>query len=99
MASALVIRAVLLAGLYAEGEDTGPPSPQGPVDHTELALEEFGARIESVAAPFHPWTGPLTTERRRCSQSLDVPEIFPQHFLVRAASLLPESNVYMPTSD
>src|SRR5260370_11592218 len=45
MASAQVKSAVLLAGLFAEGE-TIVTEPARTRDHTELALEEFGAPIE-----------------------------------------------------
>src|SRR2546422_10396036 len=45
MASAQVKSAVLLAGLFAEGV-TGVTEPAPTRDHTELALEEFGASIE-----------------------------------------------------
>ena len=46
MASAQVKSAVLLAGLYAEGE-TQVTEPAKTRDHTELALQEFGAHIET----------------------------------------------------
>ena len=45
MASAQVKSAVLLAGLFAEGI-TSVTEPARTRDHTELALEEFGAKIE-----------------------------------------------------
>src|SRR5262252_8022993 len=45
MASAQVKSAVLLAGLYADGL-TQVTEPAKTRDHTELALEEFGAHIE-----------------------------------------------------
>ena len=45
MASAQVKSAVLLAGLFAEG-DTTVSEPARTRDHTELALEEFGVPIE-----------------------------------------------------
>src|SRR6202040_4192433 len=45
MASAQVKSAVLLAGLFAEGITT-VTEPARTRDHTELALEEFGATIE-----------------------------------------------------
>src|SRR6516164_4593347 len=44
MPSAQVKSAVLLAGLFAEG-DTTVTEPAKTRDHTELALEEFGASI------------------------------------------------------
>jgi len=45
MASAQVKSAVLLAGLFADGV-TSVTEPARTRDHTELALEEFGASIE-----------------------------------------------------
>jgi 3-phosphoshikimate 1-carboxyvinyltransferase len=45
MASAQVKSAVLLAGLFADGV-TSVTEPARTRDHTELALEEFGAKIE-----------------------------------------------------
>src|SRR3981189_1373469 len=47
MASAQEKEAVLLAGLFAEGE-TIVTEPARTRDHTELALEEFGAPIEKT---------------------------------------------------
>ena len=47
MASAQVKSAVLLAGLFADGE-TIVTEPARTRDHTELALEEFGAPIEKT---------------------------------------------------
>jgi len=47
MASAQVKSSVLLAGLFAEGE-TIVTEPARTRDHTELALEEFGAPIEKT---------------------------------------------------
>src|SRR5581483_8344071 len=45
VASAQVKSCVLLAGLYAEGQ-TIVREPMRTRDHTEIALEEFGAEIE-----------------------------------------------------
>jgi len=94
MASAQVKSAVLLAGLFAEGE-TIVTEPARTRDHTELALEEFGApveksgksiRIEGLAAgngtpKLHP-------------RSLDVPgDLSSAVFFIAAASLFPDSNL------
>jgi len=96
MASAQVKSAVLLAGLYANGE-TLITEPAKTRDHTELALELFGAPIEkrgqtiaiqgmaggNGAAALH-------------SQSLDVPgDISSAVFFIAAASVLPESNLFI----
>src|SRR5215831_1069853 len=45
MASAQVKSAILLAGLFAEGE-TSVTEPAATRDHTELALHEFGAAVQ-----------------------------------------------------
>ena len=80
MASAQVKSAVLLAGLYAEGE-TRVTEPATTRDHTELALAEFGAHIEKngraivVRGMADARTNP--TCRRARSMS---PAIFPPPF-------------------
>ena len=93
MASAQVKSAVLLAGLFAEGE-TIVTEPAGTRDHTELALEAFGVPIER--------NGRVTRIRgigangslqlRPCS--LDVPgDLSSAVFFIAAASLFPESSI------
>jgi 3-phosphoshikimate 1-carboxyvinyltransferase len=94
MASAQVKSAVLLAGLFAEGE-TIVTEPARTRDHTELALEEFGAPIEKSgktvrirglaagngSAKLHP-------------RSLDIPgDLSSAVFFIAAASLFPDSNL------
>ena len=94
MASAQVKSAVLLAGLFAEGE-TIVTEPARTRDHTELALEEFGAPVEKSgktiriqglaegngAPKLHP-------------RSLDVPgDLSSAVFFIAAASLFPDSNL------
>jgi 3-phosphoshikimate 1-carboxyvinyltransferase len=94
MASAQVKSAVLLAGLFAEGQ-TSVTEPARTRDHTELALEEFGAAIEkhgrtiTVHGLGHGnGTGKLT------AKSLDVPgDLSSAVFFIAAASLLPDSNI------
>ena len=95
MASAQVKSTVLLAGLYAEGI-TQVTEPSRTRDHTELALEEFGAHIEkrgrTVAihglvrkngVGLHP-------------RSLDVPgDLSSAVFFIAAASLLPDSDLFI----
>jgi 3-phosphoshikimate 1-carboxyvinyltransferase len=96
MASAQVKSAVLLAGLYAEGE-TQVTEPAKTRDHTELALEEFGARIEKRGRTI-AIHGLVANNGKAALQpkSLDVPgDISSAVFFVAAASLLPESNVYI----
>jgi 3-phosphoshikimate 1-carboxyvinyltransferase len=94
MASAQVKSAVLLAGLFGEGE-TSVVEPARTRDHTELALEEFGAAIERHG---------LTTRVRGLvggngggkltGRQLDVPgDLSSAVFFIAAASLLPDSSV------
>jgi 3-phosphoshikimate 1-carboxyvinyltransferase len=96
MASAQVKSAVLLAGLYAEGI-TQVTEPAKTRDHTELALEEFGARIEKRGRTIaiHGLAannGKATLQPR----SLEVPgDLSSAVFFVAAASLLPDSNLYI----
>jgi 3-phosphoshikimate 1-carboxyvinyltransferase len=96
MASAQVKSAVLLAGLYAEGE-TQVTEPAKTRDHTELGLKEFGAQIETRGRTIaihgmagNHGAGALTP------QVLEVPgDLSSAVFFIAAASLLPESNLYI----
>jgi 3-phosphoshikimate 1-carboxyvinyltransferase len=96
MASAQVKSAVLLAGLFAEGV-TSVTEPARTRDHTELALEEFGAEVERQGR---------TTRVRGIgragngnggglkARSLDVPgDLSSAVFFIAAASLVPESTI------
>ena len=96
MASAQVKSAVLLAGLYAEGE-TSVTEPATTRDHTELALLEFGAPVRKegrtlfiqgmASAAGGPELRPL---------SADVPgDLSSAVFFLAAASLLPGSNLFI----
>jgi len=96
MASAQVKSAVLLAGLYAEGE-TQVTEPAKTRDHTELALQEFGAHIETRGRTItiHGMAGKNGTGALR-ALALDVPgDLSSAVFFIAAASLLPESNLYL----
>lgn len=94
MASAQVKSAILLAGMFADGT-TRVTEPARTRDHTELALEEFGAPVERL--------GRTTTIRglfgatgaaKLTAKSLDVPgDISSAVFFIAAASLLPDSNI------
>lgn len=94
MASAQVKSAVLLAGLFANGV-TSVTEPVGTRDHTELALEEFGAEVEKQGRTVRirelsggNGSGKLT------AKSLDVPgDLSSAVFFIAAASVLPDSNV------
>ncbi|MGA0027741.1 MAG: 3-phosphoshikimate 1-carboxyvinyltransferase [Steroidobacteraceae bacterium] len=59
VASAQVKSAILLAGLYAEGETT-VLEPAVTRDHTERMLRAFGVRVESSDLRVRLWPGPLT---------------------------------------
>jgi len=94
MASAQVKSAVLLAGLYADGETT-VTEPARTRDHTELALEEFGAAIErhgrttKIHGLFRGNGG-----GKLVAKSLDVPgDLSSAVFFIAAGSIVPESNI------
>ena len=94
MASAQVKSAVLLAGLFAEGE-TSVTEPARTRDHTELALEEFGAPMEKHGKTIRVkgiragnGSGDLQ------ARSLDIPgDLSSAVFFIAAASLFPDSNL------
>ncbi|HKN77002.1 MAG TPA: 3-phosphoshikimate 1-carboxyvinyltransferase [Candidatus Acidoferrum sp.] len=94
MASAQVKSAVLLAGLFAEGM-TSVTEPARTRDHTELALEEFGANIERQGrtTKIHGLFGG-NGAGKLVGKSLDVPgDISSAVFFIAAASLLGDSNI------
>jgi 3-phosphoshikimate 1-carboxyvinyltransferase len=94
VASAQVKSAVLLAGLFAQGV-TAVTEPARTRDHTELALEQFGASIERKGRTI-TIQGLASTngDVKLTAQSLDIPgDLSSAVFLVAAASLLPDSNV------
>jgi len=94
MASAQVKSAVLLAGLFAEGE-TIVTEPARTRDHTELALEEFGAPIERVGKTIRiQGLAAGNGAAKLHSRSLDVPgDLSSAVFFIAAASLFPDSNL------
>ena len=95
MASAQVKSAVLLAGLFADGITT-VTEPARTRDHTELALEEFGATIEkhgkvTRVSPLHHGSNGAG---KLLARSLDVPgDLSSAVFFIAAASLFPESSL------
>jgi 3-phosphoshikimate 1-carboxyvinyltransferase len=96
MASAQVKSAVLLAGLYADGI-TQVTEPAKTRDHTELALEEFGARIEKKGRTI-AIHGMAARNGKAAFQpkTLDVPgDLSSAVFFIAAASMFPESNLYI----
>lgn len=92
--SAQVKSAVLLAGLFAEGI-TSVTEPARTRDHTELALEEFGAGIEKNGQTIRiHGLGGGNGSRKLVAKSLDVPgDLSSAVFFIAAASLFPDSNV------
>lgn len=96
MASAQVKSAVLLAGLYAEGE-TCVTEPAATRDHTELALQEFGAplRKRGQTISIQGMTASRSVTELK-PVSLDVPgDLSSAVFFIAAASLFPDSNLYI----
>jgi len=94
MASAQVKSAVLLAGMFAEGV-TSVTEPARTRDHTELALEEFGAAIErhGRTTKIHGLFG-AGGAGKLVAKSLDVPgDLSSAVFFNAAASLLPDSSI------
>lgn len=94
MASAQVKSAVLLAGLFADGV-TSVTEPARTRDHTELALEEFGAEVEKhgLTVRIHPLSGG-NGSGKLMAKSLDVPgDLSSAVFFIAAASLFPDSNI------
>ena len=88
--SAQVKSAILLAGLYAGG----PTTVRGPVrtrDHTELALREFGARVEAARDAVTVSPRPKLQGRQ-----LAVPgDLSAAIFLIAAALTLPDSSILL----
>jgi 3-phosphoshikimate 1-carboxyvinyltransferase len=86
--SAQVKSAVLLAGLFAEGV-TSVTEPVRTRDHTELALAEFGARLDHEGRTIRIHGRP-----RLKGCSLAVPgDLSSAVFFLAAAMVLPESNL------
>jgi 3-phosphoshikimate 1-carboxyvinyltransferase len=88
VASAQVKSCVLLAGLFARG-DTIVREPVRTRDHTEIALKEFGAEIESERRVITLRGGARLTGRE-----LTVPgDLSSAAFFLVAALLMPEANL------
>src|SRR5438105_6515660 len=96
MASAQVKSAVLLAGLFAEGA-TSVTEPARTRDHTELALEEFGASVEKNGRTIRVNSlGAGNCRGKLTAKSLDVPgDLSSAVFFLAAASLFHDSNVLL----
>lgn len=94
MASAQVKSAVLLAGLFAEGA-TSVTEPARTRDHTELALEEFGAAVERHGRTIkvHGLFGG-NGAGKLAARTLEVPgDLSSAVFFIAAASILQESSI------
>jgi 3-phosphoshikimate 1-carboxyvinyltransferase len=96
MASAQVKSAVLLAGLYADGE-TQVIENAKTRDHTELALEHFGVPIRKNGRTITiEGIGNRNGGSALHAISVDVPgDISSAVFFIAAASLFPDSNLYI----
>jgi 3-phosphoshikimate 1-carboxyvinyltransferase len=96
MASAQVKSAVLLAGLYADGE-TSVTEPAATRDHTELALQLFDAPVRKEGrTTFVRGIAAANGNAALRPVPLDIPgDLSSAVFFIAAASLLPESNLYI----
>ncbi|MCC8620055.1 3-phosphoshikimate 1-carboxyvinyltransferase [Xanthomonas vesicatoria] len=90
VASAQVKSAVLLAGLYAQGE-TSVTEPHPTRDYTERMLSAFGVEIA-----FSPGTARLRGGQRLRATDIAVPADFSSAaFFIVAASIIPDSEVVL----
>ncbi|MDR2871496.1 MAG: 3-phosphoshikimate 1-carboxyvinyltransferase [Xanthomonadaceae bacterium] len=90
VASAQVKSAVLLAGLYAQGETT-VREPHPTRDYTERMLSEFGVGID-----YSPGLARLRGGQRLYATDVLVPADFSSAaFFLVAASIVPESELYL----
>jgi 3-phosphoshikimate 1-carboxyvinyltransferase len=93
MASAQVKSAVLLAGLFAEGETT-VTEPGRTRDHTELALAQFGAPVEKSKRTVSIRGLAGNGEGKLHAVSIDIPgDLSSAVFFIAAALLLPKSSL------
>jgi len=88
VASAQVKSAVILAGLYAEGETT-VTEPELSRNHTELMLAHFGASITSLGT-----TTTISGESKLTGQKITVPgDISSAAFFMVAGLIVPNSEI------
>lgn len=93
MASAQVKSAVLLAGLFAEGE-TSVTEPARTRDHTEIALEEFGASIQKHGKTIRVRGIGSNGSANLQARSLDIPgDLSSAVFFIAGASMFPDANL------
>ena len=95
MASAQVKSAVLLAGLYADGETTvTEPAPTR--DHTERMLNAYGYQCHSEKVSDQATTVTLTGGGELTAKDIDIPaDISSAAFFMVAASIVPGSKLLL----
>lgn len=88
VASAQVKSAILLAGLYAEGE-TSVTEPYLSRNHSELMLKYFGADVTSVGT-----TATVSPATKLTGGSIDVPgDISSAAYFIAAGLIVPDSEI------
>ena len=93
VASAQVKSAILLAGLYAEGE-TRVTEPYVSRNHTELMLKGFGADVSSIIKEDGTATASIAPCRELYAQDIIVPgDISSAAYFIAAALLVPGSSL------
>lgn len=95
MASAQVKSAVLLAGLYAQGQSSvKEPAPTR--DHTERMLQAFGYPCETVKIDDQASTITVEGGGQLTATDIDVPaDISSSAFFIVAASIVPDSDILL----
>lgn len=93
VASAQVKSAVLLAGLYADGE-TSVTEPAISRNHTELMLQSFGAALSVIMHPDGRATASILPCAELYGQQIDVPgDISSAAYFIAAGLLTPDSEL------
>lgn len=93
VASAQVKSAVLLAGLYADGE-TSVTEPALSRNHTELMLKSFGADVSSVLHEDGSTTAHIRPCRELYGQTIQVPgDISSAAYFIAAGLIVPGSEI------
>lgn len=93
MASAQIKSAVLLAGLYADGQ-TSVTEPAPTRDHTERMLRAYGYPCESTPVSEQATTVTLSGGGELQASNIDIPaDISSAAFFMVAASIVPGSNI------
>jgi len=93
MASAQVKSAVLLAGLYADGE-TSVTEPAPTRDHTERMLKAFGYECDTEKLNEYASTIRVTGGGELTATDIDIPaDVSSAAFFMVAASIVPDSQI------